>query len=56
MILVTFFHWFMDNLNPKGEKNRVSSFGEKPILRFLPYIARAIMIGEITKGSIFKRD
>ena len=56
MTLVIFFYWFMDNLNPKGEKNRVSPFGEKSILRFLPYIARAIMRGEITKGSTFKID
>ena len=35
MPLVTFLHWYVDNLNPENEKNRVSSFGEKPILSFL---------------------
>ena len=35
MPLVTFFHWYVDNLNPENEKNRVSPLGEKPILSFL---------------------
>ena len=35
MPLVTFFHTYVDNLNPENEKNRVSPFGEKPILSFL---------------------
>ena len=35
MPLVTFLHWYVDNLNPENEKNLMSSFGEKPILRFL---------------------
>ena len=35
MPLVTFFHRYVDNLNPENENNRVSSFGEKPILSFL---------------------
>ena len=35
MPLVTFLQWYVDNLNPENENNRVSSFGEKPILSFL---------------------
>ena len=35
MPLVTFFHWYVDNLNPENEKNLVSPLGEKPILSFL---------------------
>ena len=51
MPLVTFFHWYVDNLNPENEKNRVSPFGEKPIL--ISYLLNeGKKLEQITKGSM----
>ena len=54
MTLITFFKWYVSNLNPEFEKNLSRDFWKNAIWRFLPYIAQSDLRAKSVKRAQYK--